>query len=447
MNVLNRRIFVKTLLAAAASSSAAYGALRRGSALSPVAEDNSGASIEFGDQKLRVSAAGMPLTYQNFLRIGTDWKAATLAGVPLVTGASFALVTSRVQSEGLRVLCEGNAEAAGLDGKPLKYDWDAEITAAGGDHADPWIRFRTTLHLRAPLRLQQTPFIEPQIIIWLSSASTLMEGQSGSWRRVLLDQPTRNSLGTYGNDLPAVYLLDQTVGVETLMYFDVSEMNWMSTENLPRFLVYRCSSVSHVERDGTQRLGLGLLADQATGNVLPQGDINFTYWLLQRPMTRLLTVQESVVRWMQALLPRFEEKLGWPACATSWKEFATGTVGDLQDKSATQIEVKGHIGLRAYVKASSQLWSDSPDNFELMTIADVLWPSLLYLQLHPSPVFKDECENLLADLPDFYHADTHSISNDFARKSEETGRFMVSLREFSYQIPHDGFPDGIKKSD
>jgi hypothetical protein len=37
-----------------------------------------------------------------------------------------------------------------------------------------------------------------------------MEGQSGSWRRVLLAQPTRNSLGTSGNDLPAVYLLDQS---------------------------------------------------------------------------------------------------------------------------------------------------------------------------------------------------------------------------------------------
>ena len=84
-----------------------------------------------------MSAAGMPLTYQNFLRIGTDWKPATLAGVPLVTGASFALVTSRLQSEGLRVLCEGNAEAVGLDGRPLKYDWDAEITAVGGDQADP----------------------------------------------------------------------------------------------------------------------------------------------------------------------------------------------------------------------------------------------------------------------------------------------------------------------
>ena len=148
-----------------------------------------------------------------------------------------------------------------------RYDWDAEIEskALGDDQSDPWVRFRTTLHLPAPLRLQQKSSIEPQVITWLSSTSTLMEGQSGSWRRVLLEQPTRNSLGTYGNDLPAVYLLDQTVGVETLMYFDMSDMGWMSIENLPRFLVYRCSSLSHIERDGTQRLGVGLLAGSSHG--------------------------------------------------------------------------------------------------------------------------------------------------------------------------------------
>ena len=54
----------------------------------------------------------------------------------------------------------------------------------------------------------------------------------------------------------------------------------------------------------------------------PQGDVSFTYWLLQRPLTRLLTEQEPVTRWMEALLPLFEEKLTWPACATTWKDFA-----------------------------------------------------------------------------------------------------------------------------
>ena len=56
-----------------------------------------------------------------------------------------------------------------------------------------------------------------------------------------------------------------------------------------------------------------------------------------------------------------------------------------------------------------------------MTVADVLWPSLLYLRLHPSPGFEVECKELLADLPGFYHADTHSISNDFARTERMNG--------------------------
>ena len=54
-----------------------------------------------------------------------------------------------------------------------------------------------------------------------------------------------------------------------------------------------------------------------------------------------------------------------------------------------------------------------------MTLTDVLWPSLLYLQLHPSPSFEAECNDLLTDLPDFYHSDTHSISNDFKRPPDE----------------------------
>jgi len=402
-------------------------------------------TLEHGSQQLRISSVGSPLAFQNFLRIGNEWKPATLPNNPFIVGKSFPLVTTRVQRGDSRIHCTGEGETEGADGKALSYAWDTEISALRPVEDAPWFRFRTTLHLPAPVKLQQGSRIEPQIITWLSSSSTLMEGQSGSWRRVLLEQPTRNSLGTYGNDLPAVYLLDQTVGVETLMYFDVGDMGWMSTENLPRFLVYRCRSLSRIERDGTQRLGVGLLADQATGNVLPAGDINFTYWLLQRPMTRLLTEQESVARWMQALLPLFEEKLTWPACASSWKEFATGTVEDLQDKSAAQIQVNGYTGLRAYVKASSKLWNDSPDNFELMTVADVLWPSLLYLQLHPSLSFEHECNDLVRDLPAFYHSDTHSVSNDFARKPDERADSWYPFENALIKYPVIGSLAGSKE--
>jgi len=447
MNVLNRRFFVKTLLVAAASSSPATAVFYKGIVFPPVGAEDASAStnIEGGDQRLRISPAGTPLTYQNFVRAGNDWKPSTLAGTPLVTGASFPLVASRVQREGLRVRCEGTAEAEGLDGKSLEYDWNAEISALSDDHPDHWIRFRVTLHLPAPLRLHHKSSLEPQIITWLSSTSTLMEGQSGSWRRVLLGQPTRNSLGTSGNDLPAVYLLDQNVGIETMMYFDIDDMGWMSAENLPRFLVYRCSSISQIEKDGTQRLGIGLLADQATGNVLPGGDVSFTYWLLQRPLTRLLTEQEAVRRWMEALLPLFEQKLSWPSCATTWKDFAGRTVYDLQEKSATRVEADGHTGLRAYVKESSQIWKQPADNFELMTLADVLWPSLLYLQLHPSPSFELECNDLLTDLPAFYHADTHSISNDFRRSPEERTDSWYPFENALIKYPMIGSLAGLRE--
>jgi len=132
-----------------------------------------------------------------------------------------------------------------LDGKRFAYEWSAEISALAISHAEPWFRFRTALHLPKPIRLHQDGKIEPQIITWLNSTSTLMEGQSGSWRRVALTQPTGNSLGTYGNDLPAVYLLDQDAGIETMMYFDVSDMPGMSIENLPRFLVSIAAQPSH----------------------------------------------------------------------------------------------------------------------------------------------------------------------------------------------------------
>jgi hypothetical protein len=246
-----------------------------------------------------------------------------------------------------------------------------------------------------------------------------MEGQSGSWRRVLLQQPTRNSLGAWGNDLPALYLLDQNVGIETLMYFDVDDMDWMSIENLPRFLVYRCTSGTQIYGDGTQRLGVGLVADQATGDVLPAGQLRFSYWLLQRPFTALLTEQQAVARWMEALLPLFNEKLTWPPCASNWKEFAAGTVENLQRKTEAQVEVGGRTGLRAYVKETSKLWKQPDNNFELMTIADVLWPALLYLTLDPSPAFQRECDLLIRNLPGFYHSDTHSISNDYFRSPNE----------------------------
>src|ERR1700730_17723651 len=233
MSTLNRRFFVKTLLAGAASAAPACAALHKRIAFPATgthggpdvrsAGDSASLNVEAGTQQLRVAPIGTPLSFQNFLRIGSEWKPSTLAGVPFVTGASFPLITERIKRNGSTIRCEGSAEAEGVDGKNLRYEWNAEVSAIANKQF-PWIRIRTTLKLSVPIKLQQKSGVEPQIITWLSSNSTLMEGQYGSWRRVLLSKPTRNSLGTAGNDLPAVYLLDQNLGIETMMFFDMDDM-------------------------------------------------------------------------------------------------------------------------------------------------------------------------------------------------------------------------------
>jgi hypothetical protein len=418
MNLIHRRGFMKTMLATAAGAASFAKPLQAGATADQHESGSPSAVLENGEQQLRISAAGGPLTFQNFVRVANEWHPATLPDVHPVTGPSFPLVASSVSRKGNAAVCSGTGRATDANGNAIEYNWNAEISAREVSGV-PWFRVRTTLDLPRAIRLQQHSRVEPQIIVWLNSNSTLMEGQSGSWRRVLMQQPTRNSLGAWGNDLPALYLLDQNVGIETLMYFDIGDMDWMSIENIPRFLVYRCSNVTRIDNDGTQRLGVGLIADQATGDVLPAGKVQFSYWLLQRHVTELLTEQQAVTRWMEALLPLFEEKLAWPPCASSWKEFAAGTIENLQHKAETQVSADGHTGLRAYVKESSKLWKQPENNFELMTAADVLWPSLLYSKLHPSPGLQSECSELIADLPGFYHSDTHSISNDYVRPANE----------------------------
>jgi hypothetical protein len=418
MSLLSRRGFIKTCVISAAASR--HSPSSQSSNLPPAeGQQAASASLENGDQQLRVSREGDLFAFQNFLRVANEWRPSTLPGISLVTGPSFPLRASVVSKSSSVLKCGGSASAEDLEGKSLSYSWETTISAQNLGEGYPWFRFCTKLSLPRNIKLHQGSQVEPQIVVWLTTNSTLMEGQSGSWRRVLLQQPTRNSLGAWGNDLPALYLLDQNVGIETMMFFDVDDMGWMGIQNIPRFLVYRCSSISRIYTDGTQRMGVGLIADQATGDVLPAGEVRFTYWFMQRSVHDLLTEQEAVTRWMEALLPLFEERVTWPRCASTWKDFASGTVANLQNKAETEAEANGRAGLSAYVRKSSQLWKQPSNNFELMTLADVIWPSLLYLRLHPSPAFQAECEKFLDDLPGFYHSDTHSISNDFVRPEKE----------------------------
>src|SRR6202035_2207937 len=152
MSALNRRFFVKTLLASAASATPACAAIHKRVAF-PVTPsdddhfqstgDSASLNIDAGTQQLRIAPVGSPLSFQNFLRVGSEWKPATLAGVPFVTGASFPLIIERVKHNGSSLRCEGSSEVEDLDGKTLHYDWNAEVSPLATDQPFPWIHLRT----------------------------------------------------------------------------------------------------------------------------------------------------------------------------------------------------------------------------------------------------------------------------------------------------------------
>jgi hypothetical protein len=142
MSPLDRRLFVKTLLVAAAGASGPAATLA-GTSLSTAQQDAAQKSeassndsptinLEVGEQQLRVSPAGGPLHFQNFLREGAEWKPSSLAKMPLISGASFLLTSERVTQEDGTIRCHGNGTAAGRDRRPVRYEWDARVTPLKG---------------------------------------------------------------------------------------------------------------------------------------------------------------------------------------------------------------------------------------------------------------------------------------------------------------------------
>ena len=115
MTEINRRSFVKSVLASTAGLTLVEIAPAESLANWSAQADAQFESIQSGEQLLRVSPAGQPLAFQNFVRSAENWKPSTLAGVPVITGPSFPLKSSRVSQTAGNFICQGNATAQGHD--------------------------------------------------------------------------------------------------------------------------------------------------------------------------------------------------------------------------------------------------------------------------------------------------------------------------------------------
>ena len=79
---------MKTLLVTAVGAGPAYAGISSGIALPSFESDRPSPPtiLENGSQQLRISPTGSPLAFQNFLRVGDEWKPATLANNPFIVG-------------------------------------------------------------------------------------------------------------------------------------------------------------------------------------------------------------------------------------------------------------------------------------------------------------------------------------------------------------------------
>lgn len=335
--------------------------------------------------------------FTSWVRLGQRWIPAANWPNTLVSG-SLALAPKEIVRDAVGWRLQGTGHGMGVDGAMVGYEWEGTIipAPAGG------MTVEAQVSLPAPL---SGP---PALILWLGPLSTIKDRQALTWRRTFLGGPTRNSQGLPGNDLPALYFYDPLTQVETILVYDGRMLTWAPN----RLLMLQCREL--FEYDPTSRYGVGLIG---ASEPLHAGQHRFRWQFWQRAADAPLDQWEAVRRLTQTLGTLLDGQGERPQGATCWERFAAGTLRDLQNPEEAWIEVSTsrgpQLGLRAYVRNTPQFHESTSDQFELMTVADVLAPLLLYIKLHPEAAAKRFAEALALSLPGFHHPHLHFIGNRY----------------------------------
>jgi len=368
-----------------------------------IATDPGSVEIRSGSQKVvfRRSPPNRTFLFGTYVSGGNHWTMVSADDNVLVQGPSFNLAPTsyevvRSDSNRLAVLFRGKKEnVKGLDNKTLTYDWDALVETRA---EDPWIHFKTRMHLPRQMVLDASEGGEPNVLLDLGPLPPYERGHF-EWFKTEIPNPTVSCHGTPGNDFPGLYFWDEFRKAEIIMFFNIEAMNWMSSPSFRRFLRYRCSLLRDYK---SRRYKVGLWATSLGGEEFPAGDQVFEYWLYEKPRSQGRTEQDAIVEMTFNTLPLIPPTPSWPKKATSWADFSERCLKDCTTKDWSWIEVEGLEGFRSYVKGTSRAWQDVFPERDLMQASkpslfetlDVLHPLLLYSRLPPNDRWADLVEKL-----------------------------------------------------
>jgi hypothetical protein len=313
-----------------------------------------------------------------------------------IAGGGLDLAADGVDTEGDGLRLSGAGNGRGPDGMPVSYRWSGRISPFANG-----LEFEAIIDLAGPLA--EPPSIE----LWLGSVPIMAHRQTHSFRRTFVAGPVRSTQGLAGNSVPATYLFDPVTGIETILHVDAGALAWSPG----RLLSLEIREL--FEHGATPRYGIGLIP--VTRFEVPAGRHVVRWRLWQRIVGTTPDSWEASARLVDTLAAGLDGEGRDPGPGASWERAAKGAVADLLDVEQSQVSltIDGEVvvGLRAYARDATHYYDHDADHTELMTVADVVAPLLLYLRLHPDADASRLAERLRATLGHFHRPEAHYISN------------------------------------
>jgi hypothetical protein len=289
-------------------------------------------------------------------------------------------------------------QVAILGGKTETLAWETTIQASAHGFA-----------LETVLKVQETLWLDPSMILWIDTLDNLNDRQAHTWRQTILRAPTTNQQGLAGNDLPACYLYDHATGLETICYYPPDSFAW--TPN--RFYGFSMREVLSYQPQPTGRYGLGLVPNAPDHLYeFEPGTHKLVWWFTQRRRQTVPTLWAAQRALVDTIAPLFDPNPVLMNDAIPWRNMAQHTLDDLSNE-ACWIDSGGTKGLRAYVLGSSAVKRDQVQGFELMTQLDVLWPLLLWKQITGATDSDPVVEQLKQTIMGFQRQDWNYVANNY----------------------------------
>jgi hypothetical protein len=311
--------------------------------------------IELNDQKIvftyQEKFAGY--SFSVYVRQNEAWLAVSHDS-PFVRGKSFDLYAEAIVIQDNTVHVNGTRTALGFNGS-VSYAWSGTITP---DATNNWLRFQVKLILPEDLQMQMHDGYEPEIMLDMGDLPPYDRGDH-VWFKINIDNPTKWNDEAQANDFPALYYFNAYSNYEVMMYFDMTAMNWMSRDNIARFLNYRCGFRRKYKPQAAYELGLH--ASGFSGKVFPLGEQSFDYYIQVNPRVETPTEQNALKILVDSCLALVHSASEWPKGATSWEDFSVRCAVDLMDDEACWSRGFGHEHefIIPYVNGFSPAWEEA----------------------------------------------------------------------------------------